>query len=85
MGETTHEILRRDQMHEVERHPAEQPLVNPRMSKGAGDDEIGALRVEAGEQGLDRGQIASVGPVRDVLGLDAMRRQMIDQHLGGLA
>ena len=26
--------------------PTEQPLVNPRMTKGAGDDEIGVLRVE---------------------------------------
>ena len=40
-------------MHEIERHPAEQPLVNPRMSKGAGYDEIGVLRVEVGEQRLD--------------------------------
>ena len=40
-------------MHEIERHPAEQPFVNPRMSKGAGYDEIGVLRVEVGEQRLD--------------------------------
>jgi hypothetical protein len=33
-------------MHEIERHPAEQPLANPRMTKGAGDDEIGVLSVE---------------------------------------
>src|SRR6185312_1227556 len=44
-------------MHEVYGHPAEQALVDPRMSEGAGDDEVGVLRVEAGEQGLDRGQV----------------------------
>ena len=36
------------------------------MSKGAGCDEI-VLRVKAGEQGLDRGQIARVGPVGNML------------------
>jgi len=69
-------------MHEIERHSAKQPLVDPRMSKGAGDDEIGVLRVKTGEQGLDRGQITSVGPVGDMLGPDAMSGQVIDQHLG---
>ena len=38
----------------IERHSAEQILVNPRMSKGAGYDEIGVLRVEAGKERLDR-------------------------------
>ena len=69
-------------MHEVERHPAELPFVKPRMSKRASDDKISVLGVEVGEQGLDRGQIAGVGPVGDVLGLDAVRGQVIDQHLG---
>jgi hypothetical protein len=67
------------------RDPAEQPLVNHRMSKGAGDDEIGVLRVEGGGQGLDGGQIARVGPIGDLLGLDAVRGQAIDQGPGRLA
>ena len=57
-------------MQEIDAHPAEQPFVELGMTKCPSDDEIGVLRIEAGEQRLDRGQIASVGPVRDMLGLD---------------
>ena len=69
-------------MHEIHGDPAEQPLVQPRMTKSAGDDEIGVLGVEACEQRLDRRQVSGVGPIRDMLGLDAVRRQVIGQHLG---
>ena len=68
--------------HEIDAHPAEQPFVEPGMTKRAGNDEIGVLRVEARKQRLDRRQIAGVRPVRDMLGLDAVRGQVIDQHLG---
>ena len=43
---------------EVDGHPTEQPLVKPRMAAGTGDDEIGILGVEAGEQRFDRAQVS---------------------------
>ena len=52
--------------HQVEAHAAEQPLVEPRMAEGAGDDQVRVLGVEAGEKGLDRREVAGVGPVGDV-------------------
>ena len=39
---------------QIEAHAAEQALEDPRMAEGAGDDEIGVLRIEAGEQRFDR-------------------------------
>jgi hypothetical protein len=41
-------------MHEIEPHPAGQILVKPRLSKGAGDHEIGVQRVEAGPTATER-------------------------------
>ena len=55
--------------HEIEAHAAEHSLVKPRMTEGAGNDEIGVLGVEAREQRLDRAEVAGVGPVGDMLAL----------------
>jgi putative transposase len=76
-----HQDRQRLLMHEIHAHPAEQPLVKSRMAESARDDQIGVLGVEARKQRLDRGQIAGIGPVRDVFGLDAVRRQVLGQHL----
>ncbi len=66
---------------EVEAHAAEQALVEARVAEGAGHDEIGVLGVEARKQRLDRGQVPGIRPVRDMLGLDAVRRQVIGELL----
>jgi hypothetical protein len=55
------------------------------MAEVAGDDEIGVLGVEAGKLRFDRAQVSGIRPVRDKLGLDALRRQVTGQHLGRLA
>ena len=68
-------------MHEIERHPAEQPFVNPRMSKGAGYDEIGVLRVEVGEQRLNRGQLF-VGSKRALVHGPAVANLLFSEHAG---
>ena len=48
------------------------------MAEGAGDDEVGVLGVEAGEQRLERRDVAGVGPVGN-LGGDAVAREMFGQ------
>jgi hypothetical protein len=61
-------------MHEMERHRAEQPFVNPRRSKGAATMRSApCVSRSANKQRLDRGHLASVRPVGEVFGLDAVR------------
>ena len=72
-------------MHEMERHRAEQPFVNPRRSKGAATMRSApCVSRSANKQRLDRGHLASVRPVGEVFGLDAVRGKVTDQHLGQL-
>ena len=52
------------------------------MPEGAGHEQIGGLRVEAGEQRLDRRDIAGIRPVGD-LRRYAMTGKMFDEALCG--
>ena len=63
-----HQHRQRLLAHEVHADPPEQALVEPRMAESAGDDQIGVLGVEAGEQSLDRREVPGVGPVRNMGG-----------------
>ena len=76
-----HEDRRGRLTQQVVADAAEQGLEQPRMTEGAGDDQVGVLSVEAGEQGFKRRDIAGVGPVGD-LGGDAMARQVVGKALG---
>jgi hypothetical protein len=55
-------------MHEIERHPAEQPFVKPRMSKGAGYDEIASAALIGKARKGSMGRLLSVFAAVGILG-----------------
>ena len=65
--------------HQIDADAAEQALEQAGVAEGAGDDEVGVLRVEAGEQGFQRRNVAGVGPVGN-LGDDAVALEVIGQQ-----